>query len=165
MKRLIVLALAITAAAMSSMADTETVGGYTWTYSVGNGLNGSSATIQGTYDANTYNYVPAISPLPDGPVAIPATLGGVPVTSIGQYAFNGCAGMTAVTIPDSVTYIGWYAFNGCSGLTSMTIPKGVYGIQSAFVGCTSLASFVVAEDNANYKTDSHPPLSIDVLIA
>jgi len=39
------------------------------------------------------------------------------VTSIGDYAFFNCSGLTSVTIPDSVTSIGSYAFYGCSGLT------------------------------------------------
>ena len=44
------------------------------------------------------------------------------VTSIGDYAFRGCSGLTSVTIPESITSIGGYAFYGCSGLTSITIP-------------------------------------------
>ncbi|MDD2961885.1 MAG: leucine-rich repeat domain-containing protein [Muribaculaceae bacterium] len=44
-------------------------------------------------------------------VAIPNS-----VTSIGDYAFYGCSGLTSVTIPNSVTSIGDYAFYGCSGL-------------------------------------------------
>ena len=41
------------------------------------------------------------------------------VTSIGEYAFESCSGLTSVTIPSSVTSIGRYAFDGCNGLTSI----------------------------------------------
>ena len=47
------------------------------------------------------------------------------VTSIGNYAFYNCSGLTSVTIPNSVTSIGDDAFRGCSGLTSITIPNSV----------------------------------------
>ncbi len=41
------------------------------------------------------------------------------VTSIGDYAFYGCDGLSEVTIPGSVTSIGNYAFDGCSNLTNI----------------------------------------------
>ena len=41
------------------------------------------------------------------------------VTTIGEYAFDGCSALTSVDIPASVTMIGDYAFDGCSSLTSV----------------------------------------------
>ena len=58
------------------------------------------------------------------------------VTSIGDYAFMECFGLTSVTIPNSVTSIGDYAFYYCNGLTSVTIPNSVESIgNDAFYGC------------------------------
>ena len=41
------------------------------------------------------------------------------VTSIGSYAFYGCAGLTSVTIPESVTSIGDGSFQQCSNLNEI----------------------------------------------
>lgn len=43
------------------------------------------------------------------------------VTSIGDSVFQGCTGLTNVTIPDSVTSIGSNAFSGCTSLTSVVV--------------------------------------------
>ena len=47
------------------------------------------------------------------------------VTSIGEYAFEYCSGLTSITIPNSVTSIGNSAFSGCSGLTKVTLNSNV----------------------------------------
>ena len=66
------------------------------------------------------------------------------VTSIGNYAFDGCTGLTSVTIGNSVTSIGKYAFNGCSGLTNIVIPNSVRSIENyAFYGCSGLTNIVI----------------------
>lgn len=58
------------------------------------------------------------------------------VTRIGIVAFEGCSGLTSVTIPNSLTSIGELAFRGCTGLTSITIPNSVTSIgQGAFLNC------------------------------
>jgi hypothetical protein len=87
----------------------------------------------------------------DSPV-IPSATNGYPVKSIGQNAFSG-AGITNVTIPDSITNIGENAFYGCPGLTSITIPKAVIGIgNAAFGACESLTAFAVVSGNLDYSS-------------
>ena len=66
------------------------------------------------------------------------------VTSIGNFSFYGCSGLTSVVIPNSVTSIGDYAFDGCRGLTSVVIPNSVTSIgNGAFSYCNGLTSVVI----------------------
>ena len=79
-----------------------------------------------------------------GALTIPSTLGGYPVTSIGDYAFRGCSSLTSVVIPASVTSISEGAFLDCRSLTSVVIPASVKSIgYRAFQGCSSLTSVVI----------------------
>ena len=86
------------------------------------------------------------------------------VTSIGDYAFYQCSGLTSVTIPNSVTSIGESAFDDCSGLTSVTIPNSVTSIgESAFDDCSRLTyvyiSDIAAWCNIEFSDVSSNPLS------
>ena len=75
------------------------------------------------------------------------------VTSLGDYAFESCTGLTSVTIPTSVVSIGYAAFSGCAELTSVTIPGSVTEIGGdAFYGCSSLAEIKVESDNSVYDS-------------
>lgn len=68
------------------------------------------------------------------------------VTSIGNYAFCGCSGLTSITIPDKVTSIGEYAFFNCSVLTSITISDNVTSIGDfAFYNCLGLTNITIPE--------------------
>ena len=98
-----------------TFADTKTVDGITWTYKVSNG----EVSIYGGWGSS------AVSISTSGAITVPSTLGGKPVTSIGDYAFYQCDRLTSVTIPNSVTKIGKSVFYDCSSLTNVTIPNSV----------------------------------------
>ncbi len=51
------------------------------------------------------------------------------MTSIGDYAFYDCTGLTSITIPNSVTSIGYAVFSGCTDLT-ITVADGNTGYRS-----------------------------------
>ena len=84
------------------------------------------------------------------------------VTSIGDYAFYGCSGLTSVTIGNSVTSIGNSAFYGCSGLTSVTIGSGVKEIGERAFNCNNLATVISKIETPfaiNGKSSSDPVFS------
>ncbi len=67
------------------------------------------------------------------------------VTSIGEWAFGYCTGLTSIIIPDSVTSIGEQAFHGCMGLTSIVIPDSVISIGNYAFAYTGLTSIVISD--------------------
>ena len=78
------------------------------------------------------------------------------VTSIGDYAFYDCGGLTSFTIPDNVTSIGDYAFSGCSRFTSVTIPNSVTSIgESAFNTCSVVTLNSNAIASETYTSSSN----------
>ena len=94
-----------------------------------------------------------------GAVVIPASIDGTPVTAIGELAFSpdyqGIQSITSVTIPNSVTSIGDYAFNGCTGLTGVTIGSGVISIGGgAFAGCSFLTSVTIPDNVTSIGADA-----------
>jgi len=127
-------------------------------------LNGTSQTAEVTYKSHTnykYNEGWGITTA-NIPASVTYSDVAYSVTSIGEYAFRECSGLTSVTIPNSVTSIGYGAFTDCTGLTSpvynahvfafmptsysgaYTIPDGIESIAgSAFDGCSSLTSVTI----------------------
>ena len=69
-------------------------------------------------------------------IKVPATKNNVTipnsVTSIGNYAFEGCRDLSSVTIPNSVTYIGWGVFDNCDNL------KTIYMQCEVPIKCSSI---------------------------
>ena len=123
-------------------------GGLTWHFKVVDG----GAEI-------CYNDEDDEATIPDttsGAIAIPDTLGGLPVTSIGEEAFVFCDMLTSVTIPATVTSIGDWAFEDCSSMV-LTVPDTVTSIgDAAFQGCDAMADengFVIVRGVLHHYTD------------
>lgn len=68
------------------------------------------------------------------------------VSTIGQYAFNGCSNLTSVYIGNSITTIARYAFQNCSNITEMQISNSVTTIeQGAFYNCSSIKEIALPD--------------------
>ena len=107
----------------------------TWTLD-----DSGNLTLSGSGEMWNYGYV--TSPFKDyGIKTVTIEYG---ITSIGDYVFRGCCGMTELTLPNSVTSIGGNAFEGCSGLTELTLPNSVTSIGDyAFFGCSGLTELTL----------------------
>ena len=104
-------------------------------------------TISGTGPMSNYSGESAYySPWYDQRKSITSLIIKNGVTSIGNWAFDGCCGITSVTIPNSVTSIGSFAFSDCTGLTSVEIPNSVTSIRNdAFYGCSSMTTVIIGD--------------------
>lgn len=80
------------------------------------------------------------------------------VTSIGVRAFNGCTGLTSITIPNGVTSIAAYAFYECTSLTSITIADRVTSFgENAFYYCKNLTSIYFGGTAEQWSPLSNKP--------
>ena len=117
------------------------------TFMLAVGVIAASAEIEGYY---TYTVTDGKATITDvdtsiaGDVTIPSTLGGYPVTAVGDEAFYRCRNLSSVTIPDGVISIGNKAFYRCTGLSDITIGNSVTSVgDAAFYSCYHLTSVTV----------------------
>ena len=131
---------------------TRTIEGRAFAKQYANGLAWDFRIVDGTAEiCDMYNtsdgedhYRSAIDTAYAGALIIPDTLGGRPVTRIGNSAFVFCKKITSATIPASVTSIGECAFQYCEAMTDVTIPSSVTTVEErAFENCDSLASVTI----------------------
>lgn len=74
-------------------------------------------------------------------VNVPQTLGGCPVTRIGDKVFANAKNLQRVVLPDSLEEIGVSAFENCEQLMDVNLPRGLKLLdRRAFANCTSLGS-------------------------
>lgn len=77
-------------------------------------------------------------------VTIPETIGGYPVISIGDRAFDAAWSLLSVNMPDTIVNIGDAAFWNASSMTSINIPQSIKYIgDGAFVLCYALEGELV----------------------
>lgn len=143
----------------------------TWTFVESTG----TLTISGS-GAMTNYIIPGDAPWDSEKENIKTVIIKDGVTSIGNYAFQGCINLTSVNIPSGVTSIGKYAFFVCEKLPAITIPSSVQSIgknafgyckaietinipasvtsigENAFLACSSLASITVENGNTTYDS-------------
>jgi hypothetical protein len=87
------------------------------------------------------------------PDRIPETVNGLPVTAIGEAAFEDCFSLARITIGNNVTNIGNIAFDKCTSLTNVTVPGNVVSIGDlAFGYCNSLSAITVEAPNPFYSS-------------
>lgn len=81
-----------------------------------------------------------------GKITIPSTLGGYPVTAIGNGAFYGKEKLTGVTIGSNIKAIKVNAFAYCSNLGSVTIKNGVKKMgANVFKECDALKTITIPD--------------------
>ena len=131
---LVVLMLMTTSSAMAQEPKFEVLDGFRYLLDSG---------------TKTATLVPIIDGKYSGDIIIPEKVKGNDgveyiVTSIGDNCFDGCRGLTSITIPSSVTSLGYKCFYGCRGLTSITIPSSVTSLgYKCFYGCSGLTSITI----------------------
>lgn len=109
-----------------------------------NVIDDEENAVEVTSPVSTGNYGWQGYTAPSGVLEIPAQVehDGVTYTvvAIGERAFLGCAGITAVVLPTTVVEIGPYAFYQCSGIKGkLTIGENIVSIgRSAFYGCSGI---------------------------
>ena len=66
------------------------------------------------------------------------------VSSICEYAFNGCSNLTSLSIPKNVTSFAKCAFSNCHNLTSISLPETITSIEEeAFTTCYKLIDLAI----------------------
>ena len=101
--------------------------------------NSNYSSLNGVLYNKTQTQIIQCSTSKTGSFIIPSS-----VTSIGDYAFYECTGLTSISIPSSVTSIGSSAFAECYSLGTLAIPSSVTSIGSrAFTSCKAITSITI----------------------
>ncbi|RYD34702.1 MAG: leucine-rich repeat domain-containing protein, partial [Verrucomicrobiaceae bacterium] len=129
--------IAITSAA-THWSEADTFGDFGYTD------NGASITINEHINSDK-----------SGPVVVPATINGKPVTVIGYRAFWRSNKITSVTLPAGLISVESFAFRSCSTLHTVTFGPGLVSVgDNAFWLCSSLTNVNLPEGLVSLGTSS-----------
>ena len=107
-------------------------------------------TISGTGDMANYREDMVTVPWLDYKSDIQKVVVESGVTSIGDYAFEGCINLAEITLPEGITAIGDCAFKNCDALMDITIPEGVTRLGDyAFADADGLQNLIVPASVSN----------------
>ena len=85
------------------------------------------------------------------------------LANVGAGAFRGCAALTALTFPQGVTSIPSEVCRNCGALAEVTFPENVASLgASAFLGCTSLDTLTVRNPDCVFPAGSLVPASTTI---
>lgn len=113
-------------------------------------------TISGTGKMSDYSsYGTNVVPWKDNKASIKSVVIENGVTAVGEYAFDDCPNLTAVTMADSVEYLYDYAFRNCAALKSVSFSDSLRWIcEACFMDCTALADVVLPEELSDIGDDA-----------
>ena len=164
---LVVLMLMTTSSAMAQEAKFEVIDGFRYLLDSGTKTATLLPKMEGKYSGDII--IPEKVKGNDGVEYIVASLGTscfdgcsgltsitIPssVTSLDDWCFCDCTSLTSITIPSSVTSLDDYCFLRCSGLTSITIPSSVTSLgRSCFYGCRGLTSITIPSSVTSLGND------------
>ena len=112
---------------------------------------------EGTYGLMTYRKYNSYVEITDcdesvTEIEIPAQIDGLPITKIGNLAFENCSKLTNIIIPDSVAWIGAKAFYQCRKIEKIRIPDAVTYIgEYAFSFCSKLKDINIPQGIASIE--------------
>ncbi len=67
-----------------------------------------------------------------------------PLSTIGDYAFEGCSSLESYSLQASISKLGEGCFRNCTSLTDVTFPTSLNNIPAkAFEGCTALEEIYI----------------------
>ena len=139
MKKIFLLLTLLLCTSMAWAHDVEVDGIY---YNLNQANKTAAVTFKGAYFFSYHNEYSGEVVIPENFIYDGITYS---VTSLGDYAFSRCTGLTSITIPNSVTSLGSWCFSGCTGLTNIKMESSTPPSTSslAFSRCSSLTTVYV----------------------